>query len=308
MNIQTTCPACGVSKKFPHVAIVQGNSHEDFNLYRCSKCGLLFVYPVPEIQRHFHKELTGKPWPQESLKRAMEDYSRRVLKDSESWLFPGARILDFGCGFGHFLAAAKEAGYYAEGVDISPGCRKYIAKYLPDVVVYPQLDDIPIGTEKYDLVTTFEVLYYMLYPRKSLYELKSLLRPGGSIIVVVSANRGWLIWLLSRIKLAPVKLGDGDWMTSALLNGRAYYAFSIKSLIRLMESVGFTNIRTSRLQKPATERIRYRIPLFIWWGCVRILWVLSLGKVDLHTRAHVIGRYAPKHKAQGSPVGPAVRQ
>jgi len=292
MEVPDSCPACKVSKNFPHVAIVETDGDEEFNLFRCSKCGLLFVHPIPEVQRHFHKEITGKPLPKESLKRTMENYGQRVLEDSKSILSPGARILDFACGFGHFMAVAKEAGYFTEGVDISPGCRDYIKKYLPGVTVYPDLEDIPSDKEKFDLITAFEVLYYMPNPGETLKKLQSLLRPGGSMISVVSANRGWVIWLLSCIKRAPVRLNKGDWMTSTLLNGRAYYAFSINSLVKLMESAGFMDLRTSRLQKPATEKLRYRIPLFIWLVCAGILRILTLEKIVLHTRAHVVGRYA----------------
>jgi 2-polyprenyl-3-methyl-5-hydroxy-6-metoxy-1,4-benzoquinol methylase len=296
MKIQTTCPACGINKKFPHVAIVETDEKEEFNLYRCSKCGLLFVYPIPAVQRFFQGELTRKAPFSESRKKRMRKYFRKALKEYEPYLPPGARILDFACGYGHFLQVATEAGYDCKGVDISPVAREYISEHSPNITVYAQLEEIPTYTEKYDLVTAFEILYYTLSPREILHKLKKLLRPGGRIAVALSANRGWLIWLLSRIKRSPVNLKKGDWISSALLNSRAYYAFSTNSLIRLLASAGFTDIRTIRLRPPAPEKIRYRIPLFIWLVSIYILRVLTLGKVDLDTKAHVIGRYAPETK------------
>ncbi len=292
MEVPDACPACKVNKNFPHVAIVEGDEKEKFDLYRCSKCGLLFVYPIPVNQRHFQEELTRKASFSENWKKGMRNAFRKTLKECENYLSPGARILDFACGYGHFLAVASEAGFYCEGLDISPGAREYIAEHLPDIPIYTQLDEIPSDKEKFDLITAFEVLYYMPNPGETLKKLQLLLRPGGSMISVVSANRGWVIWLLSCIKRAPVRLNKNDWMTSTLLNGRAYYAFSINSLVKLMESAGFMDLRTSRLQKPATEKLRYRIPLFIWLVYAGILRILTLEKIVLHTRAHVVGRYA----------------
>jgi SAM-dependent methyltransferase len=298
MKIQTTCPACGVIKNFPHVAVVETDEKEEFDLYRCSKCGLLFVYPVPEIQRFFQEELTRKASFSERWKQGMRNAFRKALKEYEPYLSLEARILDFACGYGHFIAVATEAGYHCVGVDLSPGAREYIAEHLPNITVYARVDEIPADIEKFDLVTAFDVLYYLPSPHEILYKLQGLLRPGGRIAVAVSANRGWLIWLLSLIRRFPVNFKKGYWMSSTLLNDRAYYAFSTNSLVRLLESVGFTDIRTIRLRPPAPEELRYRIPLIIWLVCVRILRILTLGKVDLYTKAHVIGRYAPETKAR----------
>jgi SAM-dependent methyltransferase len=131
------CPVCcGSNKNFAHVAIVEADENEGFNLYRCSECGLLFVYPVPLIQCHFHDELNWKPVQRESLVEAKRNYFRKVLEECATGLSAGSRVLDFGCGFGHFLAVVAEAGHYVEGVDISPGCRQYMADNLCNITVY----------------------------------------------------------------------------------------------------------------------------------------------------------------------------
>ena len=287
-----TCPACRIHGDFAHVAHVEGQG-EEFNLYRCSKCGLLFVYPIPEVQAHFHGELIWGVVEAESTARAGRKNAQRLLNICQKNLSAGARILDFGCGRGHFLAVASKAGYYVEGVDISPGKREYIAKYLPDVIVYSELSEVPADTEKFDLVTAFETLYYMPSAMETLRMLQKLLRPGGTIFLSASANRGWLIWLLSCIKGSPLKLKESDWTTSALLNEMAYYAFSTKSLVRFLESAGFTDVHVVQLSSQLPKGLRFDVPLFLWRLCTRVMYFLTLGKLDMSTRAHVLGRYVP---------------
>jgi 2-polyprenyl-3-methyl-5-hydroxy-6-metoxy-1,4-benzoquinol methylase len=287
-----TCPACRIHEDFAHVVNVEDQG-ENFNLFRCSKCGLLFVHPIPEVQTHFHGELIWKPAEAESTARAKRNHAQHLLNACQQNLSPGARIFDFACGKGHFLAVASKAGYYVEGTDISPGNRKYIAKYLPDVIVYSELSEMPADTEKFDLVTAFEILYYMPSAIETLRMLQKLLRPGGTIFLSASANRGWLIWLLSCMKGRPLKLKQRDWITSALLNGIAYYAFSTRSLVRFLESAGFTDVCVVRLSSQQTKGLSFDVPLFLWRLCTRVLYVLTLGKLDMSTRAHVLGRYVP---------------
>jgi SAM-dependent methyltransferase len=153
---------------------------------------------------------------------------------------------------------------------------------------------VPSDIEKFDLVTAFEILYYMPSPREILEKLQSLLRPGGRIIVAMSANRGWLIWLLSWIKGSPMELSKKKWITSVLLNGRAYYAFSSESVIRLLKSAGFTDTRMVRLKTAPPKRLRFRIPLCIWYVLVSALWTVTFGKVDLDTKVHVIAQYVSR--------------
>jgi 2-polyprenyl-3-methyl-5-hydroxy-6-metoxy-1,4-benzoquinol methylase len=291
MNVPNMCPACGVKRDFPNVVITETDEKEEFRLYRCSKCGLLFVYPVPLIQRFFQNELTRTSLPSEKWIMKMRSHYRKVLRACEAYLSPGSRILDFACGFGYFLAVAAEAGYYVEGIDISPCCRQYIAKHLPNITVYSQLGELPRDIEKFDLVTAFEVLCYLPCAGETLQKLQGLLRPGGRIFVGVSANRGWLLWLLSCFKGSPLKLKKDGWLTDGLLNSRAYYAFSNNSLIQLLKSVGFTDFDRPRLRPPAPENPWYRVMLFLWLACAHIVRVFTLGKVDVYMKAHVIGRY-----------------
>ena len=95
MNVPKICPACGVNKDFPNVVITETNEKEELRLYRCSKCGLLFVQPVPLIQRYFQNELTRKSWPPEKWIMKMRSHFREVLRTCEAYLPPGVTNLGF---------------------------------------------------------------------------------------------------------------------------------------------------------------------------------------------------------------------
>jgi len=294
-NVGRVCPACGLVKEFAQVAEVERQASDSFKLFHCPGCGFLFVDPVPLEQEYFHGEMEWPPVISEERKRKKTLYFEAVLGHLKAYLSSRARILDFGCGYGLFLACAKKAGFLVMGVDVSPGCREYIATELPDVNAYPFLSELPDDAGSFDLITLFECLYYMPDPRQVLRELQQRLRPGGKIFIAVSANRGWLIALLSYLGRSPLKLKANGWLTAAALNGRAYYAFSSKSLPSLLKSMGFVDIHLIRVSAPELSGVKYRIPRFFGWLCLLFMRMITAGAIDLDMKLHIVATN-PLHK------------
>jgi len=92
------------------------------------------------------------------------------------------RMLDFGCGFGEFLAMSHLFGIEAVGVDRSIGRRAGAG-----VQVYAELDEAP---GQFDAITMFEVLEHLDDPLAILLRLKSRLNRGGTMIVEVPDTSG----------------------------------------------------------------------------------------------------------------------
>ncbi len=85
------------------------------------------------------------------------------------------RVLDFGCGFGEFLAMSHLFVIEVEGDDGSIGRRS-----SADVQVYGELDEAP---GQFDTITMFEVLEHLDDPLEIVLSLKSRLKPGGTMVV-----------------------------------------------------------------------------------------------------------------------------
>ena len=85
------------------------------------------------------------------------------------------RVLDFGCGWGQFLAVCQQFGFDVAGVDRSEARRG-----RSPVPIFAELSDV---TGQFHAITLFEVLEHLDNPSVTLRELSPFLAPGGILIL-----------------------------------------------------------------------------------------------------------------------------
>ena len=175
-------------------------------------------------------------------------------------LQPGVEVLDIGCGNGYAVRAISQRvfpGGQAEGVDVSPEMIEQ-AQHHPDnppqvrFVVSPA-DVLPFESEQWDRVLSVEALYYMPDPLAALKEWHRVLRPGGSVWVMVDyyrENPYCRTWA-DLIDL-PMKL------------------YSIREYRELLERAGFTAVSSFRLFNPAPLDDEYQRNFKPGWGYNRL--------------------------------------
>lgn len=120
--------------------------------------------------------------------RQREDTLRRVALAST--LAPkGARVLDIGSGYGFFLREMKKKGYKPEGIEVSELSRGISASvvktplHAADLATMTDADLKKLGTFK--LITLFHVVEHIPEPAAFLKRVRSLLAPGGKILIEV---------------------------------------------------------------------------------------------------------------------------
>ena len=89
------------------------------------------------------------------------------------------RVLDFGCGGGWVLRHLDCAERV--GVELNEGAHGFCREN--GVQVYRQIDDVPAGG--FDVVISNHCLEHVPYPIEALKGLRSLLRAGGKLVLVV---------------------------------------------------------------------------------------------------------------------------
>ncbi|MHB8622283.1 MAG: class I SAM-dependent methyltransferase [Sulfuricaulis sp.] len=92
------------------------------------------------------------------------------------------RILDFGCGYGEFLAMCSLYGFESYGIDRSSARRDH-GRYSS---VFAELDDLQnseAGAKAFHAITLFEVLEHLDDPRAILEALSKLIVVGGILIL-----------------------------------------------------------------------------------------------------------------------------
>ncbi|MDD2482688.1 MAG: class I SAM-dependent methyltransferase [Candidatus Shapirobacteria bacterium] len=159
------------------------------------------------------------------------------IKKELKGLSKNAKVLEAGCGFGHWVFWMAEQGYQAVGVDLAPKAiitaKNYAKKNNLKNCEFIEGDirKLPIKDNYFDIIFSFGVIEHFHNPEIILDELKRVLKPGGKIFF--SVPNQYSFHTLTRIILK----GIGKWH---LGYERSY---SSKSLNILFRKCGFEVLR-----------------------------------------------------------------
>lgn len=149
------------------------------HLQRCASCGFVFAAPIPtleELQTYYQNYPRDHEVSPITLKRYAE-----LLEEFEPFRKTN-RIIDVGCGDGHFLAVAKTKGwevfgteYTAEAVAV---CEKKGIKMHTGA-----LNRANYESESFDVITSFEVIEHINNPHEEIANFNAILRKKGLVYV-----------------------------------------------------------------------------------------------------------------------------
>jgi len=249
------CPVCLQSNATRFAFERDGNS-----IYSCASCHLEFQFPQPTDERlaaiysseYFLGSKSARALEnQRSLKSATALLYLNVLKP---FLKPNARLLEIGCGHGEFLVEAQSHGYHVEGLEYSAHAAGEANSRLGHAAVRvgsPEVDCLTASA--YSLIAAFDVIEHLRRPRQTLEHLYTALEPGGIIAVVTPSLDSWSRHLFGRYWM--------EYKTEHLTY------FSRKSLMHLLDRIGFTDIRfvpnykTLNLEYVSAHFERFPVPV-----------------------------------------------
>lgn len=256
------CPVCGSSEyriKFPdelgdRLALVDYDFKPDtqkvYQIVNCAGCSFIYTNPVPDLGAAYADTVDDVYLNSVDQRRNTAERNVHRIKKR----IPSGRILDVGCNIGVFLDAAADAGFEAEGIELSDWARGQAGKRH---VVYGDTLDTLAFEGRYDAVTLWGVIEHLQDPAAVMRQVHKALKPGGYVFIYT---------------------GDVDSVLAKIMGRRWYWYmgmhlmyFSGATLKRMLAKIGFSDFRYERhtsyfaLSSLATSMRRYNILSPVTW-------------------------------------------
>ena len=194
--MKNECPVCESPRCKPSYRMRDRffeTSNDEFLLYQCGSCGLLFQREEEVVNRLPGFYPPGYWWDGEGHASALEKKYREWMIQFDQLrfilsLFPqpqNHRLLDIGCGSGTFVKLAREAGFDACGLEQSEEAVRIAQGSQQGTIFRASVQDLVAGEEQFDILTLFHSFEHMTEPLKCLRDLQKLLRKPGKIVLQV---------------------------------------------------------------------------------------------------------------------------
>lgn len=228
------CELCGNSKSRELFFAIDhfSESGDRYLLVQCINCGLVYVSPRPTAETislcYPDSYYSAHVSHIKDAQHKLTQIERRRIRDIQRFTVPG-RILDVGCGNGHFLSVAKGAGWSTLGVEMSAAMAEIARRqYGLEIIEGGFLEsELPVG--RFDTVTMWGVLEHLHHPKAALDKVHRILRPGGLFVV-----------LTPSIDSTQFRLFGANW---PLLDvPRHLYQFSRATLCQIVKEAGFKQV------------------------------------------------------------------
>lgn len=180
------CPLCGAS------AADAPLFRQKTDIVQCPACSLVYLRTHPDEEAtmlyyqqyaddHSHMRLP-KNFDDIRASGLRRDY---FMAELLNYAKPTGNMLDIGCGWGAFLANAREKGFTPYGVDVCHKAANFASTVLGIPTVCDQLDDCLFTEAMFDVAVVIHTLEHLMSPAKALQRIHTVLKPGGILAGIV---------------------------------------------------------------------------------------------------------------------------
>ncbi len=282
------CEFCG-SDNFIFIC----SRDDESKVANCVNCGLVFINPLPhqnhlnlsnktsnqniqsenfgaflKILQNEHKGLDTQE--KNSIKKiqlieareSLKPRYKKRLKLINRFGIHNGKLLDLGCGEGHFLKYASSHEWDVSGIDLKVENTEFAKKILEiRNIQCTSLGQALLPEKTFDVVTLYDLIEHLAHPFSELKKIHKLLRPGG--LVVISTPNVKNSFFMKEL-----------W-TGYITKGHIYF-FSKKTLTQMLQRAGFKvifskteNAKKGLLNIPGKIRIKPKSLLGRFWYSVK---------------------------------------
>lgn len=149
------------------------------NLFKCSDCNLIFLYPQPSknrIQKIYEGDSLGNfDYYLATTKDDEKTFNER-LELTEKFIKMGS-VLDIGCSTGTFLKVAKHRKWKCFGVELNKKSADFCRKQ--DFKVFNRIP----SSGSFDLINMSDVIEHYENPKRELLRAKRTLKKDGLLLI-----------------------------------------------------------------------------------------------------------------------------
>lgn len=261
------CVGCGLRRHGVGPILKADPERRPFNLVRCPGCRLVQQHPRASADRlaacydndyYVFSEPEPRRWA-----RAVQQYLVHILpREFKS----SRRLLDIGCGPGHFAALAQSRGWRVTAMDISPEAASRAAVHFGLDARAGTLAQYRSTLPPFDLVFLGDVIEHVPEPIRFIEDVRAVMSPEGIVCIdTPNWNSRWRMF------------GRTRWLG---LNRYHINIFDVNSLTALLERGGFRDIHTgsythyryeSMTARPEPQAWIHRLPAFMAWRVNRLM-------------------------------------
>jgi 2-polyprenyl-3-methyl-5-hydroxy-6-metoxy-1,4-benzoquinol methylase len=157
----------------------------DFQIVKCRHCGL--VYTNPRLTEHnatYLRASDDNPAVIESHGQAKKCVFDGALNEIAKLRNSGesvtcGKLLDIGCGSGHFLHAARGRSFEVTGIEPARVPADYAINKFSVPVINTDVLNVDLPENSFDVITAWDVIEHVSDPNAVLRQCVSWLKPGG---------------------------------------------------------------------------------------------------------------------------------
>jgi SAM-dependent methyltransferase len=160
----------------------------------CEKCGTAAVNPLPttaDLDAYYKAYYNTPKYMRKregKLRQARKRLSRIPAKRA------GETFLDVGCNYGYAVAAARDLGLVAHGIDIDPETVKAAQDtWGVEWFETARIEDYAAAGRKADILYTSEVIEHTPEPEAFAAAMARIVKPGGRLFLTTPAADHWAV-------------------------------------------------------------------------------------------------------------------
>jgi 2-polyprenyl-3-methyl-5-hydroxy-6-metoxy-1,4-benzoquinol methylase len=217
-----------------------------FHVVRCRNCSLVYVNPRPKLAALSAQYEVGSFFAHQVTRANDESWRPEALArlDLINRLHPTrGTLLDVGCSAGWFMSVAQDAGWKVSGIDVSGPAVSYSKSRGFDAKV-ATLDDHGFAPASFDVITMFDCIEHMPSPMRALNAVRTLLAPGGIVMLTTPNVDGFFPRLTYQILARPFGAWDHPGPPGHI------YQFGMRTMSAALEQSGFAVVDARTTQIP----------------------------------------------------------